>query len=70
MFDQTAAWKTAADNRYVFLQCYVLMSKNMLRALEAGEFHDRQWVRPEKYCRKRENSVISRRKKSLHGTSI
>ncbi len=44
MFDQAAVWKAAADNRYIFLQCYALMSRNMLRALEAGEFHDRRWV--------------------------
>ena len=44
MFDQAEAWKAAADNRYVFLQCYAMMSHNMLQAMRAGEFLDPRWV--------------------------
>jgi hypothetical protein len=34
-------WQAAADRRAVFLNCYLLMTRNMLAALEAGEFLDR-----------------------------
>jgi len=44
MFDQATAWKAAGDNRYVFLQCYAMMSSNMSRALAAGQFRDPEWV--------------------------
>jgi hypothetical protein len=32
------------DARRVFLNCYLLMTRNMLAALEEGEFHDPVWV--------------------------
>lgn len=37
-------WETAADRRAVFLNCYLLMTRNMLSAVDAGDFHDCRWV--------------------------
>lgn len=37
-------WQEAADQRAAFLHCYMLMTGNMFKALEAGEFEDREWV--------------------------
>lgn len=37
-------WQKAADRRADFLHCYMLMTGNMLKALEAGEFEDQEWV--------------------------
>lgn len=37
-------WQEAADRRAVFLHCYMLMTGNMLVAIERDEFHDRAWV--------------------------
>jgi hypothetical protein len=39
-----AAWESAGDRRAIFLNCYLLMTRNMLAALEAGDFRDRRWV--------------------------
>ncbi len=39
-----AAWQQAGDPRHVFLQCYGLMTRNVLGAIEAGEFHHPAWV--------------------------
>lgn len=39
-----ARWQDVADRRVVFLHCYMLMTSNMLDALEAGEFVDGEWV--------------------------
>ena len=37
-------WEAAADRRSVFLSCYMLMTGNMLAAIQAGEFDDAGWV--------------------------
>jgi hypothetical protein len=37
-------WEQAGDARAVFLSCYALMTRNMLAALDAGEFGDAAWV--------------------------
>lgn len=39
-------WTQAHDRRAIFLHCYMLMTGNMLIAIESGEFHDPDWVRP------------------------
>ena len=44
MQTQVEQWQAAADRRAVFLNCYLLMTRNMLAAVEAGEFHDGAWV--------------------------
>lgn len=38
------AWEAARDQRAIFLTCYAMMTRNMLRAAEAGEFEDNHWV--------------------------
>ncbi len=38
-------WEEEGDERSIFLRCYAMMTANMLAAIEAGEFHDRAWVR-------------------------
>lgn len=38
-------WEAAHDRRAIFLGCYRLMTHNMLDAIEAGRFHDGDWVR-------------------------
>jgi hypothetical protein len=37
-------WQQAGDARAVFLDCYLLMTRNMLAAIHAQEFHDCAWV--------------------------
>ena len=37
-------WEAADDRRCIFLGCYSQMTANMLKAIQAGEFHDNQWV--------------------------
>jgi hypothetical protein len=37
-------WEAAADRRSIFLSCYMLMTGNMLAAIDAGEFDDAGWV--------------------------
>ncbi len=37
-------WEAAHDRRAIFLGCYVLMTRNMLDAIDAGRFHDNEWV--------------------------
>lgn len=44
MLTRVQGWEAAGDRRAVFLDCYRLMTVNMLAALEAGEFEDREWV--------------------------
>jgi hypothetical protein len=39
------AWRTAQDTRHIFLNCYLLMTSNVLTALDQGEFQDPVWVR-------------------------
>lgn len=45
MYIQLQQWKQCSDRRAVFLECYSMMTANMLRAIDAGEFHDALWVR-------------------------
>lgn len=44
MHTQIEHWQSSADSRAIFLNCYMLMTDNMLTALEQGEFADREWV--------------------------
>lgn len=37
-------WEADADRRAIFLNCYLLMTRNMLTAVDAGAFHDGRWV--------------------------
>jgi hypothetical protein len=37
-------WEKAGDRRLIFLSCYELMTRNMLAALDAGDFEDNAWV--------------------------
>lgn len=37
-------WKSSQDCRHIFLNCYRLMSGNMMTAVQNGEFHDSNWV--------------------------
>src|SRR5688500_8380390 len=39
------AWQVDADARAIFLNCYLLMTRNMFAAIEQGEFYDATWVR-------------------------
>ena len=38
------AWEKAGDRRAIFLSCYVMMTRNTLEAIEAGDFEDNVWV--------------------------
>jgi hypothetical protein len=37
-------WEAASDRRAAFLNCYLLMTRNMPAAVAAGEFIDQGWV--------------------------
>jgi len=37
-------WEGAADRRAFFLSCYALMTRNVLSAVDAGDFRDPPWV--------------------------
>jgi hypothetical protein len=37
-------WEIVSDQRATFLRCYLLMTENMLGAIEADQFHDSKWV--------------------------
>lgn len=37
-------WQAQNDQRYIFLDCYLMMTRNMFTALNLGEFHDPEWV--------------------------
>lgn len=37
-------WEASSDRRAIFLNCYILMTSNMLEAIQRGEFHDGVWV--------------------------
>lgn len=41
---QAAKWKSENDNRAIFLECYSMMTSNMLDAIAAKRFLDCQWV--------------------------
>mgnify|MGYP005848538785 CR=1 FL=1 len=38
-------WEQTADRRAIFLNCYMLMTQNMLAAIADGEFNDSTWMR-------------------------
>ncbi|MBK8434161.1 MAG: hypothetical protein IPL28_24010 [Chloroflexi bacterium] len=38
------SWEETADGRAIFLNCYLLMTRNMFAAVDAAEFHDPIWV--------------------------
>jgi hypothetical protein len=44
MATQIRNWEAAADQRAVFLSCYLLMTRNILAAIDHQEFHDSAWV--------------------------
>jgi hypothetical protein len=44
MQERIDRWDQANDPRAVFLSCYVLMTRNVLGALDTGEFADAAWV--------------------------
>jgi hypothetical protein len=37
-------WEATSDRRAIFLGCYALMTRNMLMAIDQGEFEDNAWV--------------------------
>jgi len=41
---QIDSWQAVGDRRAVLLGCYQLMTRNMLTAIDAGEFNDPEWV--------------------------
>lgn len=45
MQQQTRQWIAAGDKRAIFLECYGLMTANMLSAIAAGRFYDNLWAR-------------------------
>jgi hypothetical protein len=44
MQELVQTWEAASDRRAIFLNCYLLMTRNMLTAVDADEFIDRDWV--------------------------
>lgn len=38
-------WEQISDRRAIFLNCYLLMTQNMLAAIDNGEFNDSVWMR-------------------------
>ena len=44
MLELVQRWQQAADQRFIFLDCYALMTRNMLAALAGTEFMDPRWV--------------------------
>ncbi len=38
------AWQQSDDQRHIFLSCYRMMTANMLQAVEANRFQDKEWV--------------------------
>ena len=40
----TETWESSGDRRAIFLGCYTMMTRNMLAAIESGEFEDNPWV--------------------------
>lgn len=45
MKQQTRTWQAAGDHRAIFLECYTLMTGNMLLAIDAGRFNDGIWAK-------------------------
>jgi hypothetical protein len=44
MNDLLAAWQAANDRRLIFLDCYIMMTRNVLEAIQADAFEDTPWV--------------------------
>ena len=44
MTEQVSAWKQVDDRRSVFLDCYRMMTANVLKALQNKRFDDNDWV--------------------------
>ena len=44
MREQIYHWEQTSDSRATFLSCYLLMTENMLQAIESNQFHDSKWV--------------------------
>jgi hypothetical protein len=44
MQQQLAAWEAANDRRVIFLSCYMMMTRNVLAAIQANQFEDTPWV--------------------------
>jgi hypothetical protein len=44
MYTHIGAWEATGDRRAIFLECYALMTRNMLNGIEAGRFDDDVWV--------------------------
>jgi len=44
MLAEVASWQEDGDSRSLFLECYRMMTENMLQAVQDGEFHDSAWV--------------------------
>ncbi|HVN53863.1 MAG TPA: DUF5995 family protein [Anaerolineaceae bacterium] len=38
------AWELENDRRLIFLTCYLMMTQNVLLAIDTGEFEDGEWV--------------------------
>lgn len=45
MQQQAQTWRSAGDHRSVFLECYTLMTANMLRSIDDGRFRDGIWAK-------------------------
>ena len=41
---QVQAWKADGDDRAIFLECYMMMTENMLTTVAEGGFEDGPWV--------------------------
>lgn len=41
---QADLWEKAQDQRFIFLRCYGLMTRNMHRNIQEGRFQDEPWV--------------------------
>jgi hypothetical protein len=44
------AWEEKGDRRAIFLSCYVMMTRNMLAAIDSGSFEDNAWVSTLLHC--------------------
>jgi len=44
MLDMIKQWEDQSDQRAIFLNCYSMMTRNMLSAIEQHEFKDPAWV--------------------------
>lgn len=41
---QLDRWQATGDQRCDFLNCYLMMTSNMIAAIEMGEFNDPEWI--------------------------